>query len=85
MGTHTGFGVSPQLLADPSFDPQDPIIPGTNKDGVFNPAEPEFLQYNGNTDGSLLVGLDYYVRTENGRPPTRCTRACADGERFHAR
>jgi len=36
---------------------------------VFNPAEPEFLQYNGNTDGSVLVGLDYYVRTENGLPP----------------
>jgi hypothetical protein len=69
MGTHTGFTVTPQLLADPSFDPQDPIIPGSNIDGVFNPAEPEFLQYNGNSDGSVLVGLDYYVRTENGLPP----------------
>ena len=69
MGTHTGFGVSPQLLADPSFDPQDPIIPGSNMDGGFDPAEPEFLQYNGNTDDSVLVGLDYYVRTENGLPP----------------
>ena len=57
MGTHTGFGVSPQLLDDPSFDPQDPIIPGSNMDGVFNPADPEFLQYNGNTDGSVLVGF----------------------------
>jgi hypothetical protein len=69
MGTHTGFTVTPQLLADPSFDPQDPIIPGSNIDGVFNPAEPEFLQYNGNTNGSVLVGLDYYVRTANGLPP----------------
>lgn len=69
MGTHTGFTVTPELLADPSFDPQDPIIPGSNIDGVFNPAEPEFLQYNGNTNDSVLVGLDYYVRTENGLPP----------------
>jgi hypothetical protein len=69
MGTHTGFTVTPQLLADPNFDPQDPIIPGSNIDGVFDPAEPEFLQYNGNTDDSVLVGLDYYVRTENGLPP----------------
>ncbi len=68
MGTHTGFGVTAAMLADPNFNPQDPIIPG-NVDGVFNPAEPEFLQYNGNTDDSVLVGLDYYVRTENGLPP----------------
>ena len=38
-------------------------------DGVFDPTTPEFLQYNGNTDDSVLVGLDYYVRTENGLPP----------------
>jgi hypothetical protein len=69
MGTHTGFGMDPALLSDPSFDPQDPIFPGTNVDGVFDPATPEFLQYNGNTDSSVLVGLDYYVRTTNGLPP----------------
>jgi hypothetical protein len=69
MGTHTGFGVSPALLADPSFNPQDPIIPGSNMDGVFNPAQPEFLQYNGNSDDAKLVGLDYYVRTTTGLPP----------------
>jgi hypothetical protein len=69
MGTHTGFTVTPELLDDPSFDPQDPIIPGSNIDGVFDPAEPEFLQYNGNTDDAVLVGMDYYVRTTNGLPP----------------
>lgn len=69
MGTHTGFTVTPEMLADPNFDPQDPIMPGSNIDGVFNPAEPEFLQYNGNSNDSVLVGLDYYVRTENGLPP----------------
>jgi hypothetical protein len=69
MGTHTGFGMSPALLADPSFNPQDPIFPNSNMDGVFDPAVPEFLQYNGNSDDAVLVGLDYYVRTTNGLPP----------------
>jgi hypothetical protein len=69
MGTHTGFGFDPQMLNDPSFDPQNPVFAGTNVDDVFDPAQPEFLQYNGNTDDSVLVGFDYYVRTNTGQPP----------------
>lgn len=69
MGTHTGFGFDPSMLNDPNFNPQDPIFPGTNLDDVFDPAEPEFLQYNGNTNDSVLVGYDYFVRTSNGLPP----------------
>lgn len=69
MGTHTGYGFDPAMLNDPSFDPQDPIFPGTNVDDVFNAAEPEFLQYNGNGDDAVLVGYDYYVRTDDGLPP----------------
>jgi hypothetical protein len=69
MGTHTGYGFDPAMLNDPDFDPQHPVFPGTNVDDVFDPAEPEFLQYNGNTNGSVLVGWDYYVRTDTGQPP----------------
>ncbi len=69
MGTHTGFGFDPAMLADPSFDPQNPIFAGTNVDDVFDPASPEFLQYNGNGDSAVLVGADYYVRTTTGQPP----------------
>ncbi len=70
MGTHTGLGtVSPELLVDPSFNPLDPIIPNSIIDDVFDPAQPEFLQYGGNTSNSKLVGLSYYVRTNTGLPP----------------
>jgi hypothetical protein len=69
MGTHTGYGFDPAMLANPSFDPQNPVFPGTNVDDVFDPAQPEFLQYNGNSDDSVLVGFDYYVRTSTGQPP----------------
>ncbi len=69
MGTHTGFGFDPKMLNDPSFDPQNPIFKGTNVDDVFDPTQPEFLQYNGNSNSSVLVGFDYYVRTSNGLPP----------------
>jgi hypothetical protein len=69
MGTHTGYGVTPELMADPGFDVNDPVIPGSNNDTIFDPAEPEYLQYNGNTPGSVLIGMSYYVRTTNGLPP----------------
>jgi hypothetical protein len=70
MGTHHGRGaISPELLADPDFDRFDPVIPGSIMDGVFDPAQPEFLQYNGNGPESVLVGMSYYVRTEDGQPP----------------
>lgn len=70
MGTHHGKGTfTPEMLADPNFDRQDPVIPDSIMDDVFDPARPEFLQYNGNGAGSVLVGMSYYVRTDTGRPP----------------
>jgi hypothetical protein len=70
MGTHHGLGtISPQLLASPTFDRFNPIIPGSIVDDVFNPRQPEFLQYNGNGDDAVLVGMSYYVRTTTGLPP----------------
>ncbi len=70
MGTHHGRGgITPALLNDPSFNRFDPVFPGTNVDGMFDPAEPEYLQYNGNDDGDELVGMSYYVRTTDGQPP----------------
>jgi hypothetical protein len=70
MGTHHGLGaISPELLADPSFDRFNPVIPNSIIDDVFDPARPEFLQYNGNGRDAVLVGMSYYVRTTNGLPP----------------
>lgn len=69
MGTHTGLRtVTPELLADPNFNPLDPIIPGSET-RAFNPAEPEFLQYDGNGPDAKLIGMSWYVRTTNGLPP----------------
>ena len=65
MGTHHGLqSITPELLADPSFDRFNPIIPNSVIDDVFDPAQPEFLQYNGNGPTARLVGMSYYVRTE---------------------
>jgi hypothetical protein len=36
---------------------------------VFDPAQPEFLQYDGNGGTAPLVGMSYYVRTTTGQPP----------------
>jgi hypothetical protein len=70
MGTHHGQGtLSPELLADPDFDRFNPVIPGSIVDDVFDPTTPEFLQYNGNSRDSVLVGISYYVRTTTGLPP----------------
>jgi hypothetical protein len=70
MGTHHGFeNLTPAELLDPSFDRFNPIIPGSPIDGAFDPNRPEFLQYNGNTADSVLVGMSWYVRTTTGLPP----------------
>jgi len=70
MGTHHGnFGaVTPAILSDPSFNRFDPILPGT-MDTTFKAQEPEFLQFNGNGPDAQLIGMSWYVRTENGQPP----------------
>jgi hypothetical protein len=70
MGTHHGKdAITPALLADPTFDRLDPVIPNSIIDDRFEPAKPEFLQYNGNGPDAELVGMSYYVRTTNGLPP----------------
>ena len=70
MGTHHGVGtITPEMLADPNFDRSNPVIPDSMIDDVFDPTRPEFLQYNGNGDDAVLVGMSYYVRTDNDLPP----------------
>ena len=70
MGTHHGVGtVTPEMLADPNFDRSNPVIPDSMIDDVFDPTRPEFLQYNGDGDDAVLVGMSYYVRTDNDLPP----------------
>lgn len=70
MGTHhVRGGITPEMLADPSFDRRNPILDDVGLDDVFDPDEPDVLQYDGNGPSARLVGFDYYVRTATGRPP----------------
>jgi hypothetical protein len=70
MGTHHILGgMTPQMLNDPSFDRNNPILDDVGLDDVFDPAHPEVLQYDGNGPDAKLVGFDYYVRTNTGLPP----------------
>lgn len=75
MGTHHGLGaLTPEMLADPAFDPHNPQefldsgLPG-HIDHVFEIARPEFLQYDGAEPDAPLVGMSYYVYTDTGLPP----------------
>ena len=70
MGTHhVRGGITPAMLADPAFDPSNPILDDVGLDGRFDPTRPDVLQYDGNGPNAKLVGFDYYVRTDTGRPP----------------
>jgi len=71
MGTHHGADpITPAQLVDPGFDPHDPVPDAVGiMDGVFDPATPEFLQYNGNGPTAQLIGMSYYVYTDTGLPP----------------
>ena len=70
MGTHhVKGGITPQMLADPSFNRQNPILDNAGLDNKFEPSKPEVMQYDGNNADSRLVGFDYYVRTNTGLPP----------------
>jgi hypothetical protein len=70
MGTHhVRGGVTPAMLADPSFDRLNPILDAVGLDGVFDPTRPDVLQFYGNGPTAMLVGFDYYVRTTTGLPP----------------
>jgi hypothetical protein len=70
MGTHhVRGGVTPQMLADPSFNRLNPILDNAGLDDKWDPFVPEVLQYDGNGPDAKLVGFDYYVRTDTGLPP----------------
>ncbi len=71
MGTHhvAAGGFTAADLTAPGFDPTNPVFPGTELDGHFDPAKPEFLMYDGNGPGAKLVGMAYYVHTSTGQPP----------------
>jgi hypothetical protein len=70
MGTHhIRGGITPAMLASPSFNRLNPILDSAGLDDVFDPTTPEVLQYDGNGPTAKLVGFDYYVRTSTGLPP----------------
>ena len=70
MGTHhIRGGITPAMLADPSFDKNNPILDTAGLDDEFDPTKPEVLQFDGNGPTAKLVGFDYYVRTSTGQPP----------------
>ena len=49
MGTHhIRGGMTPAMLADPSFNRLNPILDSVGLDDKFDPARPEVLQYDGN-------------------------------------
>ena len=71
MGTHhVRGGITPAMLADPSFNRQNPILDSVGLDDNFEPTKPDVLQFDGNGPTAKLVGFDYYVRTNTGLPPT---------------
>lgn len=70
MGTHHVLGgLTPAMLASPSFDKNNPILDSVGLDDVFDPTRPEVLQFDGSGPNAKLVGFDYYVRTSTGLPP----------------
>jgi hypothetical protein len=70
MGTHHARGgITPAMLADPSFNRLNPILDSVGLDDKFDPSSPDVLQYDGAGPNAKLVGYDYYVRTTTGRPP----------------
>jgi hypothetical protein len=70
MGTHhVQGGITPAMLASPSFNRLDPNLDNAGLDSTFDPLKPEVLQFGGNGSDARLVGFDYYVRTSTGRPP----------------
>ena len=70
MGTHhVRGGITPAMLADPAFNPANPILDAVGLDTVFDPTKPDVLQFDGAGPSARLVGFDYYVRTTTGLPP----------------
>lgn len=70
MGTHhIRGGITPAILASPTFNRLNPNLDSAGLDNVLDFAKPEVLQFDGEQPDSKLVGFDYYVRTNTGRPP----------------
>ncbi|MBN1529562.1 MAG: hypothetical protein JW895_10910 [Thermoleophilaceae bacterium] len=70
MGTHHARGgITPAMLNSPSFNRQNPILDSVGLDDKFDVSTPDVLQFDGNGANARLVGYDYYVRTNTGRPP----------------
>ena len=70
MGTHhIRGGITPAMLADPSFNRQTRSSTPPASTTCSTPTKPEVLQFDGNGPTAKLVGFDYYVRTATGRPP----------------
>ena len=66
MGTHHGNGMFTEAqLSSPSFNRNDPILPGT---ATFDPSRPNTLQYDTGGPGGELVGMSWYVRSTTGPP-----------------
>ena len=70
MGTHhIRSGITPAMLAAPSFNRLNPDLTAAGLDDVFDSTKPEVLQFEGSGPNAKLVGFDYYVHTNTGRPP----------------
>jgi hypothetical protein len=70
MGTHhIRPGFTPELINSPTFNRNNPNLDAIGLDDVFDPSQPEVLQFGGSGDDARLVGFDYYVRTDTGQPP----------------
>jgi hypothetical protein len=70
MGTHHfRGGITPALLAAPSFNRLNPNLAAAGLDSKLDFSKPEVLQFDGNGPTAKLVGFDYYVHTSTGRPP----------------
>lgn len=69
MGTHHARLGDFDPTEDPSFDPDNPLFPGTNIDDTFKSWEPEFLMFDGNDDDAELVGFAWYVLGTPTTPP----------------
>lgn len=66
MGTHHGKDTFTEaVINSPSFNRNDPILPGTS---TFDPAQPNTLQYDSDGPDAELVGMSWYVRSTTGPP-----------------
>ncbi len=66
MGTHHGKDTFTEaVINSPSFNRNDPILPGTS---TFDPTRPNTLQYDSDGPNAELVGMSWYIRSTTGPP-----------------